>query len=183
MAGFEVLAPDGSRLSADEFGAVDAAVWTGGDVLGLGIAGQAIVQGRFAVESLHARLRGLPPKPKLDGMRRPIGPEKILDEFYDRRPAVQPSRLPLPERLGSPAAEVTAGISEQEFLNEAGRCLSCGSCFGCQQCAMYCTPRCFTRLDHVGPGLYYSLSLDACEECGKCVAVCPCGYLELAPRT
>jgi len=48
---------------------------------------------------------------------------------------------------------------------------------------MYCTSGCFTKLDSVEPGMYYSLSLDQCEECGKCVAVCPCGFLELEPGT
>jgi ferredoxin len=38
------------------------------------------------------------------------------------------------------------------------------------------------RLAEVGPGRYFSLALDACEECGKCIAVCPCGYLELTPE-
>ncbi|MDP2322207.1 MAG: FAD-dependent oxidoreductase [Acidobacteriota bacterium] len=182
MTGFESLASDGGRLSADDSGAIDSWLWTGGDVVGLGIAAEAIVQGRFAAEALHARFRGLPPKPRLDGVRRPIGPEGILEEFYDRKPAVHPARLPPLARLGSPGAEVTAGIGEREFLDEASRCFSCGACFGCRQCEMYCTAHCFTTLDDAGLGRYFSLSPDACEECGKCVAICPCGYLELAPH-
>lgn len=181
-AGFEALLSDGGRLTSDESGAVDEDVWTGGDVLGPGIAAQAIVQGRYAAEALHARLRGLSPKAKLDGVRRPIGPEKILTHFHDRKPSVRPARVPPAARLGAPAAEVTARIEEQEFLDEASRCFSCGSCFGCQQCAMYCTAQCFTKLENAEPGLYFSLSLDQCQECGKCVAVCPCGYLELSSR-
>jgi ferredoxin len=27
-------------------------------------------------------------------------------------------------------------------------------------------------------GVYFTLSVDQCEECGKCVEVCPCGFLE-----
>lgn len=176
-SGLEMLMPDGSRLSTGDSGALGPYVWAGGDVLGLGIAARAIVQGRLAAEALHARLRALP-APEAD-VRRPVGPEKILTEFHSRRPAAQPSHLAPSARLASATAEVTSGIGEQEFLTEVTRCFSCGSCFGCQQCAMFCTSHGFARLDHVEPGLYYSLSLDQCEECGKCVSVCPCGYLEL----
>lgn len=181
-SGFEMLMSDGSRLSPDDSGALDSDVWAGGDVLGLGIAARAIVQGRLAAEALHARLRGLPFSQEPGEVRRPVGPERILTEFHDRKPAVHPPRLTPSARLGSQSAEVTAGIAEQEFLAEVSRCFSCGSCFGCQQCAMFCTAQCFTKLDTVEPGSYFSLSLDQCEECGKCVAVCPCGYLELSPR-
>jgi ferredoxin len=45
---------------------------------------------------------------------------------------------------------------------------------------MYCTTGCFTRLEEVGPGAYFSLMLDQCHECGKCVEVCPSGFLEVS---
>lgn len=181
VVGFEMLTGEQGRLVARDGGAVDAGVVAGGDVLGQGIAAQAIVAGRFAAEALHARLRGLPEKPSVATLRPKIGAEAILTESHPPQPAAHRPRLPLSERLGSQTAEVTSGLTEEQFLAETARCFSCGSCFGCQQCAMYCTSGCFTRLDTVEPGMYYSLSLDQCEECGKCVAVCPCGYLELAP--
>jgi len=59
------------------------------------------------------------------------------------------------------------------------RCFSCGSCLGCEQCTMYCTRGCFTRLDEVEPGRYFTLALDECLECGKCIEVCPSGFLEV----
>jgi NAD-dependent dihydropyrimidine dehydrogenase PreA subunit len=49
---------------------------------------------------------------------------------------------------------------------------------GCGQCEMFCTVGCFTQLEEAGPGMYFSLVTDACEECGKCIEVCPCGFLE-----
>jgi Fe-S-cluster-containing hydrogenase component 2 len=44
---------------------------------------------------------------------------------------------------------------------------------------MFCTVGGFIRLDEVRPGFYYALSLDECEQCGKCVEVCPCGFLQV----
>jgi len=32
------------------------------------------------------------------------------------------------------------------------------------------------------PGMYFTLLLDECKECGKCIEVCPCGYLEATPQ-
>jgi Pyruvate/2-oxoacid:ferredoxin oxidoreductase delta subunit len=56
--------------------------------------------------------------------------------------------------------------------------MSCGLCFGCQQCFMYCNALGFTRFEEVTPGHYYAFALEACEGCGKCIELCPCGYME-----
>lgn len=179
VVGLESLIGEGP-LQADESGMVDAGVIAGGDALRLGIAAQAIVQGRFAAEALHARLRRQSAEPRPETVRPRIGPDAIRKEMYASRPAAKRAQLPPLDRLATPMAEVTAGLSEEDFLAEASRCFSCGSCFGCQQCTMYCTVGGFTRLDRVAPGLYYFMSLGQCKECGKCTSVCPCGYLEIA---
>lgn len=109
----------------------------------------------------------------------PIGPDRIrMDYFESTLPAVS-CRLPADAALRRANAEVNLGITEEEFLAEVERCMSCGSCFGCEHCFMYCTPLCFSRVEEVGPGSYFALALDRCEECGKCVEICPCGFLEL----
>ena len=56
--------------------------------------------------------------------------------------------------------------------------MSCGLCFDCRQCFMYCNANGFTRLVEAEPGHYYALALEACEGCGKCIELCPSGYLE-----
>ena len=88
-------------------------------------------------------------------------------------------RLPENQRLKNPDAEVDHTIGPQQAYREATRCMSCGLCFDCQQCFMYCNAAGFTRLADTGPGNYFVLALEACEGCGKCVELCPCGYLEL----
>ena len=142
----------------------------------LGVAGDAIVHGRLAAETIHARLRGLS-EPSLDKPS-PIGPEEILFPFHPPVERSSPTRIDPAVRLAKPNLEVSRGITKEQFLQEAGRCMSCGSCFGCEQCFMFCNAQCFTRVDEATPGTYFTLSLDACEECGKCVEVCPCGFLQ-----
>jgi formate dehydrogenase major subunit len=179
LEGFEALDADGNWLMTDDSGAAGDGILAGGDALGLGIAGDAIVQGRRAAETLHARLRSQPvPGQRGDG-RPVIGPDQVMLDYQAERPATQVPKLTGDERITMAAAEVAGTITEEQFLAEASRCYSCGSCFGCEQCSMFCTPGCFIKLEEVAPGMYFTLTLDQCEECGKCVEVCPCGFLEV----
>jgi len=170
--GMENLRSSDGWAGSDE---LVAGVWTGGDARGLGIASLAIAQGRLAAESVHARLRGLEPPAPIAGS--PIDASHVRLDRYASRPRLESKPRPVADRLAEPELEVHAGISDETFVAEAQRCLSCGSCFGCQSCAMFCNPAGFTRLAEVGPGAYFAWNLDACEGCGKCIEVCPCGFL------
>jgi Pyruvate/2-oxoacid:ferredoxin oxidoreductase delta subunit len=173
----EPFAGEDGWATASELGRIDDRWWAGGDVDGAGIASLATARGRHAAEALHARLRGLePPTPNL---RPPIGRGPVKPDSYDGPPRTVERTRPVEEWLSRPDDEISVGLTEAEFHEEAGRCLSCGNCFGCEQCWMYCAHGCFTRLDEVRPGAYFSLSLDQCKACGKCVDVCPCGFLEV----
>ena len=59
------------------------------------------------------------------------------------------------------------------------RCFSCGLCFGCERCWMYCTPGCFKNVQQSEPGVYYNIDLGSCDSCDKCASECPCGYLDM----
>ena len=109
-----------------------------------------------------------------------VKPGQVKIAYGTEIPAVVTPSLPADQRIAMGMAEVTKTISEEQFLNEAERCFSCGSCFGCEQCFMYCTAGCFTKVEEAGPGMYFTLSLDQCKSCGKCVEVCPCGFLEVS---
>ncbi|HYA67104.1 MAG TPA: FAD-dependent oxidoreductase [Acidimicrobiales bacterium] len=179
-SGLEELQRDG-WLASDRTGAVTDDVWGGGDAVEPGICGAAIAHGRRAAEFLHARFRGLPDPPS-DG-RPVIGGSDLRLDSYAPAGRAQSTRLAPDVAICLSDAEVDCGIGEDQFIAEASRCLSCGSCFGCEQCWMFCTIESFSRLAHPQPGAYFSLSLDFCLECGKCVEVCPCGFLEVTPST
>jgi len=70
----------------------------------------------------------------------------------------------------------SGGISR---FSEASRCFSCGLCYGCERCWMYCTPSCFKKVNEPKPGDYYTVNLGTCDGCKKCGDECPCGYLDM----
>ncbi len=168
---------NGGRLETTDSGRVKRDVWAGGDTLGSGIAGLAIAQGRKAAIDVHSRLRGLP-RSKQDA-RPAIPADRVAPDYYDRKDPVPAPRRAVETWLSEPDREIHETISEQAFLQETSRCLSCGRCFGCEHCWTYCNPGAFTRLEEVQPGAYFSISLEMCEGCRKCVEVCPCGFLSV----
>ena len=85
-------------------------------------------------------------------------------------------RKRLPVALRGMDAEIEQGLSQEEALEEAKRCMSCGMCMDCESCWMYCTNNCFVRLPK---GEHYSIKMDLCNGCKKCAEGCPTGYLEL----
>ena len=162
-------------IQAASNGAVGQDVWAGGDALGLGIAGLAIAQGRQAAEAAHAQLRGLPPRPSVSGNVAPSAAPK--PDYYPPMPRSSSPYRDVAARLAQPDLEVQQTIGTAAFFDEVSRCFSCGSCFGCERCYMFCNAGGFSKLQEVAPGRYFSLTLDCCESCGKCIEVCPCGYL------
>jgi formate dehydrogenase major subunit len=165
-------------LTADANGKLDENLWAGGDDRGLGIAGLAIAQGRQAAEAAHAELQGLSPQD--GGSDAPVLREQVKTDFYETHLPVTRPRRPAEEWLQQPGVEIDQTISSDEARREAARCLSCGLCFGCQQCWMYCNAGGFFHLAEVEPGAYLTLITDQCEGCGKCIEICPSGFLSVS---
>ena len=164
-------------FKADEEGKVADGVWAGGDDLELGLATIAIYQGRRAAETIHAALRGLPPPKKDDRPKVPASRLKL--DTYEAKPRAERAVLSPEERLADGNAEIDHGITQEQFLAEVGRCLSCGLCFDCEKCWMYCQSSCFAKLEEKRPGHYFKIKLELCDGCKKCAEECPCGYLEM----
>ncbi len=171
------LGVEGSWLEADDWGrtGIDG-IWAGGDARGLGLATISIGQGRRAAESIHATLRGedLPD----EDTRPPIGPEGLKIDWYPPLARNERKVLSPEERLARPLDEIDLGITRDQALDEVVRCFSCGLCFNCENCWMYCQNSCFKKVPDPTPGNYYTISLATCDGCKKCWEECPCGYIE-----
>jgi NADPH-dependent glutamate synthase beta subunit-like oxidoreductase/Pyruvate/2-oxoacid:ferredoxin oxidoreductase delta subunit len=165
-------------FKVDRDGKVADGVWAGGDDVELGLATIAIYQGRRAAETIHAVLRGVEPPPATDA-RPSIPASRIKFDQYEAKPRNERAVLGPQERLAQPDAEVDLGITREQFFDEVTRCLSCGSCYNCEKCWMYCQYSCFAKLEDKQPGHYFKIKLELCDGCKKCAEECPCGFLEM----
>jgi formate hydrogenlyase subunit 6/NADH:ubiquinone oxidoreductase subunit I len=179
LEGFDECGSRGGWLLESDTSGAGTEVLAGGDVIGLGIAGKAIVQGRLAAERLHDRFQGVHDRARVPPTSI-VGSDRVKFESRSIAPRAVGEKLDVDERLRIADAEVTRRITEGQLLAEAERCVSCGSCLGCGQCAMFCTTGCYKELLHGSHGNYFELSMDRCHECGKCIEVCPSGFLEAA---
>jgi NADPH-dependent glutamate synthase beta subunit-like oxidoreductase len=165
-------------LEADRWGKTShPKVWTGGDDVNLALATTAIGQGRAAAESIGATLRGEQPQEPARGPD--VSPARLKLDFYEAKPRAERAHVEPASRLGDPHAEIQRGLTQEQAVAEAGRCLSCGFCFGCERCWMFCTPSCFVKQSGPAPGSYYRIKLDTCDGCKKCADECPCGFLDM----
>jgi NADPH-dependent glutamate synthase beta subunit-like oxidoreductase len=158
-------------IKADEWGVTkDPGIYAGGDDLALALVATAIYQGRMAARAIVAHLRGeIPEKPT----EHPAANKVIADWFMEVE-RKERQRLPIEQR--TIAAEIEKGLSEDEALEEAQRCMSCGMCMDCESCWTYCVNNCFIRLPK---GEHYQIKMELCNGCKKCAEGCPTGYLEL----
>ncbi len=163
-------------LNADDWGHTTVeGIWTGGDNINLGIATTSIGQARMAAKSIMAYLEGT--EPKAPAKEEPIGADKIKLEWYEAKERNQREVLSPDERLQRPQEEVDKGLTTEQALDEVTRCFSCGECFGCENCWMYCQNNCFKKLQHPEHGHFFDIKLETCDGCKKCWEECPCGFI------
>jgi NADPH-dependent glutamate synthase beta subunit-like oxidoreductase len=78
--------------------------------------------------------------------------------------------------------ERTTGFSDEQAIAEAGRCMSCGMCFECDNCVIYCPQDAVFRVkkDQKTMGRYVDTDYAKCIGCHICADVCPTGYIDMA---
>jgi len=72
--------------------------------------------------------------------------------------------------------------TEEQAIAEAGRCMSCGMCFECDNCVIYCPQDAVFRVkkDKSTTGRYVDTDYKKCIGCHICADVCPTGYIDMA---
>lgn len=72
-------------------------------------------------------------------------------------------------------------LNEQQAVAEAKRCMSCGMCFECDNCVVYCPQTAVYRVkkNEATTGRYVATDYDKCIGCHICSDVCPTGYIQM----
>jgi 2-oxoacid:acceptor oxidoreductase delta subunit (pyruvate/2-ketoisovalerate family) len=108
----------------------------------------------------------------------PASFERINPWYYSDAPATVRPQLDMARRTSS-FDEVQGGLTVDNALFEARRCLSCGNCFECDNCYGVCPDNAVIKL---GPGQGFAFNYDYCKGCGVCAAECPCGAIDMVPE-
>jgi 2-oxoacid:acceptor oxidoreductase delta subunit (pyruvate/2-ketoisovalerate family) len=157
--------------------AADSGIFAGGDAVpSQRTATIAIGHGKRAARGIDAFLVGL----DLDDAARPeLATFERLNTWYyaDAERSHRPE-LEIARRQNT-FEEIVGGLTEENALFEARRCLSCGNCFECDNCYGVCPDNAVIKL---GSSLRYEVNYDFCKGCGICVNECPCGAIEMVPE-
>jgi NADPH-dependent glutamate synthase beta subunit-like oxidoreductase len=78
-------------------------------------------------------------------------------------------------------AERMVGLTDKQAVDEAKRCMSCGMCFECDNCVIYCPQVAVKRTpkSEATMGRYVYTDYDLCIGCHICADVCPTGYIKM----
>lgn len=168
------LKPDGTVVVSPSMMTGCPGVFAGGDMVPAErTVTVGVGHGKKAARFIDAYLRGeellTPPKHEVAAF-------DLLHPWYftdaDRRS--QPERAPA-ERV-SDFTEVVGGLTPEQAVYEASRCLSCGNCFECDGCLGACPENAVIKL---GPGHRYRFDYDRCTGCGTCYEQCPVHAIEM----
>jgi NADPH-dependent glutamate synthase beta subunit-like oxidoreductase len=73
------------------------------------------------------------------------------------------------------------GLNQEQAVEEATRCMSCGMCFECDNCVIFCPQDAVYRVKktEATTGRYVATDYDRCIGCHICADVCPTGYIKM----
>ena len=89
--------------------------------------------------------------------------------------------VPSAEEVLGHFEERVAGLSEEDTIAEAKRCMSCGMCFECDNCVIFCPQDAVFKVkkDKHTMGRYVDTDYNRCIGCHICADVCPTGYIQM----
>lgn len=149
--------------------------FAGGDDIDLGLVTIAIAQGKMAARTINNNFRGLAPDIETD--MEVIRQSKLDMNFYETKERIEENKLSSDERLKGIDLEISQTLSEEQAIEDAKRCFSCGSCFDCGTCWSLCQDQAIHK--PLEKFQEYTFKLDVCKGCNKCAEACPCGYIEM----
>ncbi|NOQ69849.1 MAG: NAD(P)-binding protein [Gammaproteobacteria bacterium] len=108
--------------------------------------------------------------------------ELFLGHFDYEARNLRDTDVPSSDEVLGHMAERQISLEEEKAVAEAGRCMSCGMCFECDNCVIYCPQDAVFRVkkDSKTLGRYVDTDYAKCIGCHICSDVCPTGYIDMA---
>ena len=90
-------------------------------------------------------------------------------------------KVPTADEVLGHFEERMIGLTEEETVAEAKRCMSCGMCFECDNCVVFCPQDAVHRVpkSQRTMGRYVFTDYTRCIGCHICADVCPTGYIDM----
>ncbi|MCF6236349.1 MAG: FAD-dependent oxidoreductase [Gammaproteobacteria bacterium] len=146
-------------------------VWFGGDAVSKSkLAVTAVGSGYQAAMSMMANLREEAPVHK-DHKKAKITYRQMQLHYYSKQPRREGETR---EQRFDGFNEVVTGLADDDAVQEAKRCLSCGVCFECDNCWHFCPDAAVIKKEGG-----YTIDYDYCKGCGICAQECPCGHIDM----
>ena len=110
-----------------------------------------------------------------------VAEDMFLGHFPDTPRHRRGERVPSGDAVLGHFEERIVGLGEEQAVAEAGRCMSCGLCFECDNCVIYCPQDAVFRVkkDKGTTGRYVDTDYTRCIGCHICADVCPSGYIDM----
>ena len=107
--------------------------------------------------------------------------ELFLGHFEKVDRYLRPEDAPDSKEVLGHFQERMLGLDDDIAKAEADRCMSCGMCFECDNCVIYCPQDAVYKVPPVkaSTGRYVATDYDKCVGCHICADVCPTGYIEM----
>jgi len=139
----------------------------------------AVGDGKRVAFNLDKFLRGEVPQPRSIPIDVIVDLNRMNMTYFPNIPRVQQAMLQ-PASRRKTQDEVILSFTEEQAVEEASRCFSCGTCNACDNCYLVCPEPCIVRSTRSN-GLYKIL-VDYCKGCRVCIEECPTGCLEGVPE-
>ncbi len=108
--------------------------------------------------------------------------ELFLGHFDYEERNLRDTDVPSSDEVLGHFAERQISLEQENAVSEANRCMSCGMCFECDNCVIYCPQDAVFRVkkDSKTLGRYVDTDYAKCIGCHICADVCPTGYIDMA---
>lgn len=179
MAGFESCTNDTPWLQVDHNYQIKGmeGVFGGGDAVKIHLLTTAIGHGRKAADVMDIHMNG-GPLPKRGGHVSVVKYQKLKSDYFTEQPQKK-RELVHPDNVVNNWEETLRVLSEQDVKEESDRCMSCGLCFECNQCMLFCPQDAITRFKSNPEGEVMFTYYELCVGCHICSEVCPTGYIDM----